>query len=444
METTNFFDTWLSTQNKLISNWVDTTQKMQHAITGGQAMEKGSEIYNEWVTNQMDIMKNTAKTTEQQTSEATSNTTDFFAKWMEGQKEATKKWMEYNQNVMSGFFNNPAANQFNPFQNTQNNWLETYNTWINNWGSPFKSMMENFSSSSSKDAFSNMLNSTNSYFKMFEVWAPMYKSITENGFDPSKFNELFSAEKFKQVMDNTFQFVYPAPLKDAFQNAGQWFEMANNFSKQFSGQYMNQFANFPKAFPGMMFGDNETILNTYNNMFSTFQKSAFPMFRIAAPGKESEMTELYINTLDKFAVYATKLNELQHVMYVAGQKGMEKLITDSYTEFKNSNEPVPYNEFFQKWVDTTEKSFLELFRTDEYSKLQGELVDLGIEIKSGFEKLMETVLSQYPVLLRSEADDLNRQIYELKKKVRDLEKQISGDSADEKKAVAKKTTVKTK
>jgi hypothetical protein len=279
---------------------------------------------------------------------------------------------------------------------------------------------------------------------MYEVWQPVYKAMSEKGFDPSKFSDLFNADKFKQVMDSTFQYIYPSPMKDAFENASQWLENLNGYAKQFSGQYFSQMQNMPNMFPNMMFGDNEAMMNMYNNMNGMYQKMAFPMFRIAAPGKESELAELYINTVDKFAVYATKLNELQYIMYVTGQKSMEELMTETYAEISKGAEAAPYGEFFQKWVDKSEKAFIELFKTDEYSKLQGELVDLGIEIKSGFEKLMESVFSQYPVMLRSEADEINKTIYDLKKKVRDLEKQISGDASEESKPAAKKTARTTK
>ncbi len=440
METTNFFDTWLNTQNKMINNWVNTTQKMQSAITGGQAMEKGSEIYNEWLKNQTDIVKEAGKVSEEageQTAPA-----DFFSKWMNSQKEISMKWMNYNQDIMNNFMH-AQGGESNKFGG---NWMEAFNTWSKSFGSPFTKMMESMSGAGSKDAFGNILNSTNSYFKMYEVWMPVYKAMTEKGFDPSKMSEMFSAEKFKQVMDNTFQYMYPAPLKDAFENAGQWFESLNSYSKQLTGQYFNNFQNMPKSFP-MMFGDNDAMMNAYSTMQGMYQRGVLPVFKFAAPGKESELAQLYIDTVDKYAIYATKLNELQYVMYVSGQKVMEEMITDAYADFSKGGEPVPYNEFFQKWVEKSEKSYVELFKTEEYSKLQGELIDLGIEVKAGFEKLMETMFSQYPVMLRSEADELNKTIYDLKKKVRALELQLNGsdtEEASEEKKAAKKSARSTK
>lgn len=440
METTNFFDTWLDTQKKMINNWVTTTQKMQSAIAGGQAMEKGSEIYNDWVKTQVDIVKGAADKTAE-AGDSTPGNQDFFTKWMDSQKEITLKWMNYNKDAMSSFLGGNASDAAARFQN---NWMEAYNTWTKNFSNPFTKMMDTMTGNGAKDAFGNMLNTTNSYFKMYEVWMPVYKAMTEKGFDPSKMSELFSAEKFKQVMDNTFSYMYPAPVKDAFENAGAWFETLNNYSKQMSGQYFSQMQNFPKAFPAF-FGDHDGLMNAYSNMQAMYQRGVLPVFRMAAPGKEGELAQLVIDITDKYAIYVTKLNELQYIMYVTGQKVMEEMVTDTYADLSKGVEALPYNEFFQKWVEKSEKAFIDLFKTEEYSKLQGELIDLGIEVKSGFEKLMENMFSQYPVMLRSEADELNKTIYELKKKVRMLEQQLIVETEEtEEKKSAKKGTRSTK
>ena len=71
-----------------------------------------------------------------------------------------------------------------------------------------------------------------------------------------------------------------------------------------------------------------------------------------------------------------------------------------------------------------EKNYQALFQTEEFSKMQGELLEADLKVRNQFSKLMELYLDDFPVALRSEMDDLYKTIYELKKKVKSLEKQV--------------------
>lgn len=72
----------------------------------------------------------------------------------------------------------------------------------------------------------------------------------------------------------------------------------------------------------------------------------------------------------------------------------------------------------------SEKTYFDLFQSEEFSKMQGELLETALNVRQHNFKLMELQLYDYPIALRSEMDDLYKTIYELKKKVKSLEKQF--------------------
>ncbi|MFM8331320.1 MAG: poly(R)-hydroxyalkanoic acid synthase subunit PhaE, partial [Candidatus Methylumidiphilus sp.] len=65
----------------------------------------------------------------------------------------------------------------------------------------------------------------------------------------------------------------------------------------------------------------------------------------------------------------------------------------------------------------------KLFQTEDFSRLQGELLDAGLTARTHYFKIMEMQLYDLPIALRSEMDDLYKTVYDLKKKVRALEQQ---------------------
>ena len=67
-------------------------------------------------------------------------------------------------------------------------------------------------------------------------------------------------------------------------------------------------------------------------------------------------------------------------------------------------------------------TFLEFFRTPEYSQLQGVVLDTAVDCRQQFRQLMEKALADLPVALSSELDDVSRKNYALNKSVRALKK----------------------
>src|SRR5688500_5673865 len=100
METKNFFDAWLATQNKMINNFSNAAQKMQEAVKSGQVAEKGSEIYKEWLNNQTEMVEAAKKQSTEDFSKITNSAADtnnWYKQWSDAQKKNTEKLMEMNQ-----------------------------------------------------------------------------------------------------------------------------------------------------------------------------------------------------------------------------------------------------------------------------------------------------------------------------------------------------------
>src|SRR5690606_35931408 len=96
------------------------------------------------------------------------------------------------------------------------------------------------------------------------------------------------------------------------------------------------------------------------------------------------------------------------------------------------------------WMNLSDKQYVALFESDEYSKLMAEVSALQMNIKKSVDTQMESALSVYPVATRTEMDELYKTIYELKKHVRQLEKMLEVDSMEVTPAKpAAKTTAKT-
>lgn len=455
MENKNFFDAWLETQKQLMDNWTESNQKLQESVKSGDAAKNGFSIYQEWLNKQTEITKKatenageTAKANFDKASESFKNQANLgevYNNWMKSQQENAAKAFESFKSF------NPSFNGWNNtgnFQNLQQQWMDNSKNWyeqysknFGQYNNPFADWTKNFNNDVTKDAWKNLTEANKGFFSFFEQWKPAFEAAQNNQFNAEWFRNAFNPSSFRELMDKTLEQISPSQMRDLFNQYQNWTEMAVNYNKNAYNQWVNQLPENVRTSTPFTFWQNIQE-QSGNNPFTAYQKSVMPVFSFFNPGKEGEVKELTVSVLEKTAAYGQKLNEMQRILYVNGAKLWESFVTENAEKMRKGTDLSNTQEVFQKWVAYCEDSFIGIFRGDEYSKIQAELLDLSLEIRQKNEKIQEIALANTPVVLRSEADELYATIYELRKRVHALEKQLGETAPEQKdaKATSKKKT----
>jgi polyhydroxyalkanoate synthesis regulator phasin len=74
------------------------------------------------------------------------------------------------------------------------------------------------------------------------------------------------------------------------------------------------------------------------------------------------------------------------------------------------------------WVKVLEGHFMTLFQTPEYVETLTRTVNALSEYSAARNAALEDLLSMLPVAKKTEVDDMARELYDLKKRLRKLEK----------------------
>jgi BMFP domain-containing protein YqiC len=156
-----------------------------------------------------------------------------------------------------------------------------------------------------------------------------------------------------------------------------------------------------------------------------------PHFMTVPASREKEMARIMMEIQTRYTKYYVKTSEMQNTIYVAGQKAIERSVQEVMQAAQRGNEAISFDAFYNAWVGAMEEEIINLFGGDTYSKLQGDLLKIGLEIKANMDTLMEQILAPLPLVPRSEIDEINSTIYELKNKVRNLEQQLNENQKGE-------------
>lgn len=430
MKTNNpFFDNLIETQTNVMNNWMDSTKKFQSAITSGNIASEGQNIYKEWFEKQMNLLGGMQAGIPNAFSNE-NKPEEFFKNWYNQQLAAVKQMTDFNQSMYNSFANygKPANEYMNNFASMNTAWTNIYNSWINTLNKTYDTYTQNLNSSFNKDMFKNMFESNQVYLKVQEAFQPMMKAIQNQDFSVETWKNINNPENFKKVTEQLFgSFFTGANMKELYDNATKqvrdFFTQQNNLSKE----YFQQLQAMPAEFPGLFSGNFEKVKELYSQVNNVFGKTFEPVLKLTNPGKEKEAVEAAITLMDKIAEYSIKQNELQYNLMSTTQKAFEniaKQYSEKYKDMKPGETPA-MNEIYNEWIKVSEKFLAELLATEDFSKIKAETISLGMDVKKQFEKQFENLFENYPLVYRSEVDELYKTIHDLKKTVKDLQNKLA-------------------
>lgn len=430
MKTSNpVLENIIETQSQAIKNWMDSTQKFQQAMMSGNLASEGQTIYKEWVEKQTSLFGG-AQANFKANAENFAKPEEFFKNWYGQQMDSVKKVTDFNQSIYNSLMNfgktGPDYNQ--SFSTMNNAWTNIYNNWMNALNTTYETFSKNIPGSVNQDAFKNFFETSKVYLQMQEFWSPAMKAFQSGEFNMEAFKNYFNPEAYKKVTEQMYGSLFTsANMKEVFDNVIQ--NMQNYFvnNNTLTKEYSQAMQNIATEFPQLISGDFAKLRGLYNQVNDVFTRTFEPLMKAVTPGKEKEMMESQIELLDKISNYSIKNTELQHHFYTTTQKAIESASKNAMEKMSkmNSADQTSFNEFYNEWLKTNEQLFTELFASEEFSKLKGEVMNIGMDLKKNFENQFEKMFNVFPFVFKNDMDEVYKTIHDLKKQVKSLETKLA-------------------
>jgi class III poly(R)-hydroxyalkanoic acid synthase PhaE subunit len=346
-------------------------------------------------------------------------TKDFFDTWIKSQERIVENLTETTKKFQQVFWglgsNGGRMSGFGDFQNVYSSWTNAVMNALRDTGTVDVNLI--------RETLSKTLSGSNAYLKLYEIWLPLFKAMQDKIMSPDAYKNLTDPVQYKAMLDRVFGFD-PDALSQTVSQATKFFETVAGSAQQFMKPWAAATEKGSKTFPQFAEGHPESLMKIFHDMFDAFDSTIGRVFHVPAVGKDREKIELLLRGFDDLSVYLAKNIEYQNMMYATGLTAFERVVATTAEKIKAGEEVTKFDEFFDLWVKVNEKTYYALFQTEDFSKMQGELLEASLNVRKHFFKLMELYLYDFPIALRSEMDDLYKTVYELKKKVKSLEKQL--------------------
>lgn len=470
---TNFMDAFVESQKQMIDTMTTATKKLVNDKAYAETMDKSNDFYKNWLDNQNKfISEQTARMQEIAGGKMDANdVTENVKSWMENQMQLTNQYINFSKGMLANYMENmksvmPTLNgSGEKIKNMFEQNFDTLNTWNQMMEKNYQMMMSNFTNGKMKDTFEGMFNNVNMFGKFAEMWKPMFDSMQNNTFKAEDWTKMMNPASFQEFVNtmfgymsdymNNFTKMYNAgmqnpfaswmnnnPMMSQFQQmftngmsnipfAAQWNDMSNNMQKMF-GQFNPAAMNMMNAQPHFA-----TWMNNYNNMYSQMQQAMHPMMTMMTPGDTKQTMDAAMELSHLYNQYQIKMNEMMYMNYTTGTKAMQKIAEMMQARM---NEGKPFKNLmslYSEFLNTSDKVFVELFESNEYSKVQAEVAALSHQLKKQTELMTEKMINHLPIITRTEMDELYKAFYDLRKEVYNQGKAAKTETKAETKAQPK-------
>jgi hypothetical protein len=410
MATTNYFEQLAENQQKMMDSWTDYSNKVMHSFQGkGEPAQTGQELFSEWFQKQREVMEQSIKPEAPQ--ETMTSALDNYKRMMDIQLAYTQKWMEMSQQKMKNMVpgqNDDWTKFFTNGNKMLEEWISQTNQMIRNQMMPFMP----FSMMPRMDTIGY------AYQDLYKYWDQISKSIQIGNANQEMVNKWLSPDAYQGMLNKLTDFNLSDTMKTAAEHATTMFtDYTNWLSEQTSGYTQN----FPKGFA--MSSDTNPWMHLMSEIQSRIEKSYAPL-TMMNQGKQSQMIDLVREAQREYINFAIKGTEFQIRLFEAGQKALPEAINAMAEQYKKEEKLPEYDAFFNTFVSLLEAYMIEIFETEEYASLQNQMAMSGVKVKNRMDKYMELMFEGVPFTRRSETEELAKEVAELKRKLRTVEKSL--------------------
>ena len=283
--------------------------------------------------------------------------------------------------------------------------LNFISLWIQSASDFWGTMLKNWSTAARSDPADSGSDRTGGgrSRESLEAVLKTWQTLSSVASDPAAME---AVSKLTNAMPDILQKMAMAGWQGVFHFQQQWLEKAGRIGKSTPAYTFDNL-------------DQETVktwTQVYENEFRQF-------FAIPQLGLTRFYQERLNRALDRFNRFQNALGEFLQMFYLPMEKSF-KALQDEMTGLMEAGKLTDdYNTAYRLWIKILEGHYMTLFKSPEYIAVMSNTLHALEDYLQARDAIIQDILKVMAVPTQKDMDDLYKEIYQLKKKIRKLEKQ---------------------
>jgi polyhydroxyalkanoate synthase subunit PhaE len=155
-----------------------------------------------------------------------------------------------------------------------------------------------------------------------------------------------------------------------------------------------------------------------------YEKELRQYFKIPPLGPTRFYQERFNEMLDKYNLFETMLAEFLSILYLPMEKSFKVFQEKLQQMAEEGNLPKETKESYAIWIKILEGHYISLFKSKEYTDVLHRTLNQMEDFIIVRNKTLEDFFQLLPIVTHKDMDVLYKEFYVLKKRVKELEKQL--------------------
>jgi hypothetical protein len=269
------------------------------------------------------------------------------------------------------------------------------------------------------DTFNNIFGVARTYLSLLEFWLPLFHAVKQLPAEVSTKEQVrafINKQEYEKVLNYAFEFLMPEAVQQFTREAYSVLHSLGATQTERARQI------------AMLLSDQTDILRrlTADSTGNHYEKLSSVL---AAKPRLKALADKLLHSVDE---YASAFAAFQQQIYTTGQSALEQLLhllaevaeadKRQHTVHTSDEEQAlySYDAFFRLWVRYNEDAYQQLFRTADFAVANRNVSVASVRLYATFQEMVELVLEDYPVVLRSQIDLLHKAVHDLKRDMREM------------------------
>ncbi len=373
-------------------------------------MSDNFNAWNEMFKINQNMMKAWMDALPKRPEEDTSEGFDFtkYQDWMGLQKQ----WMNNWQNIAKTLMPQDMFNQ------------GPYSAWTNVMKSYNPFSIGKFMEPVTRDVFEKMLNSQKLYAGLYEQYKKFSDEILKPGTEQYKENIDQLVDEYNKIFTNNLIPLLPKEIQGLVTNTQSYFNTYLNTLSNFVGPWSFAYQNMADIFMQTAFKDPMKLSDALKEWKKAYDETFGVLIKSPVVGSSREMLEQNNKAIEAMIEMLVSVSEFMTQAMTHGYKNSKEAFKDYIESIDNGEEPKTFSEFYDMWSKYVEDAIESYFYTDEFSKLIAKTADSAMIFKIEYDKVIEKALENLPIVTMSEVDNVYKNVYELKREIRSMKKEL--------------------
>ena len=275
--------------------------------------------------------------------------------------------------------------------------------------------------------FGEMFPMMDDYSKLFEVKVPgleMYNQLLE------LYNGSVKTEDFMKHMQENSNKMMASFIQNAIPNekVAELFQQPQQLMETCVKLYQNMMQPWmqldEELVERVMKGDLDASLDFFNQVSEKYDATFGKVVKMMNMGINLEAADEQQKALDAYYQLMFAAGKLAAIMSKSNNDS-SKTLTENYQKMINEGQKVStFKEFYELWYNTNEKAMEDLFATAMFSKAFAEFTDKYFKYVAASNAVLERNLAKLPIPTNKDMNSLYLTVYNLRKDVRDLKREV--------------------